>query len=66
MEQTQTRNAFEITTDEDFVVIKIHKGMIGSLSNQLRNTNNARKGASILRRLGFDLKKIGNDLYENE
>lgn len=45
------------------VVIIIQKGIVGALSNQLKNTSNRRKASSILRKLGYVLSDCGNILY---
>lgn len=67
-EQTETRKdlAFHvhkvnIATGETTIVIQ--KGIIGPLSNQLKNTSDRRKGASILRKLGYDLSACGDIQY---
>ena len=58
--------AFEIVDIDEgdgTVVVKIQKGILGSMANQLKNTNNQRKGASIIRKLGFELARAGDVLY---
>lgn len=71
MNQTEQRNdpAFEIesinpSTGEVIIVIK--KGIVGAMSNQLKNTNEERKGSSILRKLGYVLSECGDVLYGKE
>lgn len=67
--KTRSDPAFEIhAIDEDrgSVLVEIQKGILGSMANQLKNTNNQRKGASIIRKLGFELARAGNILYETD
>ncbi len=67
--QTRSDPAFEIVEiDEErgTVIVEIQKGILGSMANQLKNTNNQRKGASIIRKLGFELARAGNILYETD
>lgn len=45
------------------VVLAIKKGIIGPLANQLKSTNNRRKGASIIRKMGHVLSESGDYLY---
>ncbi len=54
----------EINEERGTVMVEIQKGILGSMANQLKNTNNQRKGASIIRKLGFELARVGNILYE--
>ena len=74
MSQTQTPTKEEVRNDPAFevtevntatgeTVVIIQKGIVGALSNQLKNTNNRRKGASILRKLGYVLADCGNVQY---
>lgn len=69
-DQEQTRDpAFEIVSidmEQGVCVVALKKGILGSTANQLKNTNNRRKGASILRKLGFELAKAGDTLYSKE
>jgi len=61
--------AFEIVeVDEErgSVLVEIQKGILGLMANQLKNTNNQRKGASIIRKLGFELARVGDILYETD
>ena len=53
----------EIDRETGVCVVAIKKGILGSSANQLKNTNDRRKGASILRKLGFELAKAGDILY---
>lgn len=65
--KTRSDPAFEIVEiDEErgTVMVEIQKGILGSMANQLKNTNNQRKGASIIRKLGFELARAGNILYD--
>jgi len=66
--QNETRNdpAFEITevntaTGEVYVVIQ--RGILGAIANQLKSTSDKRKGASILRKLGYVLSDCGDIQY---
>lgn len=59
-------NAFEIVGIDDekgTVTVEIKKGILGAMSKQLRNTPTFRKGATIVRKLGWDLTEVGNRLY---
>jgi hypothetical protein len=59
--------AFTVTQldrESGVVVVEIKKGIIGPLANQLKNTSNQRKGASIIRKLGFVLSESGDYLYD--
>lgn len=60
--------AFELTLNEEegTVLIKLEKSVIGSLANQLKKTPNRRKCVKILRRLGFELARVGDELYGKE
>ncbi len=53
----------EINEDEGTVTVIIKKGILGPVSNQLKNTEGYRKGASIVRKLGFTLSECGDKLY---
>jgi hypothetical protein len=67
-EETRS-NAFEIKDVDSVngtVQIIIQKRIIGSLSNQLKDTNNRRKDASVLRKLGYVLAECGDFLYNNK
>lgn len=66
-QKTRSDPAFEIIEiDEErgTVMVEIQKGVLGAMANQLKNTSNHRKGASIIRKLGFELAHAGNILYE--
>jgi len=56
----------EINMETGVCVVALKKGILGSSANQLKNTSNKRKGASILRKLGFELAKAGDLLYGKE
>jgi len=63
---TDKRQAFrieniDVETGETVVVIQ--KGIIGALSNQLKNTAAHRKGAKIIRKLGYVLGECGDMQY---
>jgi len=70
-ETTQNVNhAYEIlerNMEEGTVTIKINKGILGAMGNQMKSTSDKkRKGASILRRLGYDLSEAGDFLYSKQ
>ena len=48
------------------IVLEIKKGIIGPVANQLKNTSDKRKGASIVRKLGCILSQSGDFLYGEE
>ena len=69
-EETTQNHAYvvvEENMEEGTVLIKINKGILGALSNQLKATSDRkRKGASILRKMGFDLGDAGDRLYSKQ
>lgn len=70
-ETTQNVNhAFEIlekNMEKGTVTLRINKGVLGAISNQLKATSDKkRKGASILRKLGFELGDAGDYLYSKQ
>lgn len=68
-QNVQSNTAFEIievNTGTGEATIVVHKGILGAMANQLKNTSNRRKGASILRKLGYLLEDSGNILYETK
>jgi len=72
-ETTQIKDvnhAYEIlerNMEEGTVVVKINKGILGAMSNQLKaSSDKKRKGSSILRRLGYDLGDCGDFLYSKQ
>lgn len=70
VEQNINSDPAFVITDLDrgdgIVVLEIKKGIIGPLANQLKNTSNRRKGASIIRKLGFVLAESGDYLYSDD
>lgn len=69
MTETQGRAYAVIDENEvdGMVTVKINKGILGALSNQLKATSDKkRKGASILRKMGFDLGDAGDRLYSKQ
>lgn len=56
----------DVNTDDGTVTVKVKKGILGSMANQLKKTNNRRKAASIIRKLGFELADVGDVLYGTE
>ena len=66
MTQPSNDPAFRIehidtNTGETTIVIK--KGILGAMSNQLKQTARHRKGARILQKLGYVLSDCGNVQY---
>ncbi len=58
--------AFEVTElnlETGKTILIIQKGIMGALSHQLKNTSNQKKGASILRKLGYVLSDCGDIQY---
>jgi hypothetical protein len=53
----------EVNLETGEVVLIIQKGILGAMANQLKNTSNRRKGASIVRKLGYVLAECGNIHY---
>ncbi len=53
----------EIDTAKNTMLIEVHRGIAGALANQLKTCPDERKGARIIRKLGFDAAKAGNILY---
>ena len=50
-----------IKTGETTLIIQ--KGILGAMGNQLKNTSNQRKGASIIRKMGHVLSACGDIHY---
>jgi hypothetical protein len=68
-EKNRNNPAFEIievNTKTGETTIVIQKGIMGSLANQLKNTNDRRRGASILRKMGHVLSDCGDVQYGGE
>lgn len=70
----QTEQVEEVRNDPAFrvdevnlatgeVVLIIQKGILGAMANQLKGTTNRRKGASIVRKLGYVLAECGDIQY---
>ncbi len=65
-----------LSREGDEVVIRVKRGILGALSNQLIKTHKhyrdtegqwkARKGATIIRKLGFVLAQCGDYLYDDK
>ena len=53
----------EIDTAKNIMLIEVHRGIAGALANQLKACPDERKGARIVRKLGFEVAKAGNILY---
>ncbi len=67
-EKPRSDPAFEIVgidREKGTVIVELKKGILGSTANQLKNTSNKRKGASIIRKLGFELAHAGDILYKS-
>lgn len=63
---TRTDPAFEIleiNSEDGTVTLKIKKGILGACANQLKTTPDKRKGHTIIRKLGWELANIGDQLY---
>jgi len=72
-EEMTTQNvnhAYEVierNLEDGTVTLRINKGILGALGNQLKSTSDKkRKGASILRKLGYDLADCGDFLYSKQ
>lgn len=66
MSNQNSDSAFEVldvNMEDGTVTIKIKKGIIGPMANQLKSTSNQRKGATIVRKVGFVLAEAGDRLY---
>lgn len=63
-------HAYEVierNVEDGTITLRINKGILGALGNQLKSTSDKkRKGASILRRLGYDLSDAGDFLYSKQ
>jgi hypothetical protein len=62
----QNDPAFEvvdINTETGETTLVIQKGIVGAMANQLKNTSNRRKAASILRKMGYVLAECGDVQY---
>lgn len=53
----------EINTKTGETTLVIQKGILGAIGNQLKNTSNQRKGASIIRKMGHVLSACGDIQY---
>ncbi|RLC88980.1 MAG: hypothetical protein DRJ03_00020 [Chloroflexi bacterium] len=53
----------EVNTATGETTIIVQKGIVGAMANQLKNTSNRRKGASILRKMGYVLSDCGDVQY---
>lgn len=53
----------EVNLKTGETVLIIQKGILGAVANQLKNTSNRRKGASIVRKMGYVLAECGNIQY---
>jgi len=53
----------EVNTKTGETTLIIQKGILGAMGNQLKNTSNQRKGASIIRKMGHVLSACGDIQY---
>ena len=53
----------EVNLETGETVLIIQRGIMGALANQLKNTSDRRKGASIVRKMGYVLAQCGNIQY---
>lgn len=53
----------EVNLETGETVLIVQRGIIGALANQLKNTSNRRKGASIVRKMGYVLAECGDIQY---
>ncbi len=53
----------EVNTKTGETTLIIQKGILGAMGNQLKNTSNQRKGASIVRKMGHVLSTCGDIQY---
>lgn len=53
----------EVNTKTGETTLVIQKGILGAMGNQLKNTSNQRKGASIIRKMGHVLSACGDIQY---
>lgn len=56
----------ELNEEDGTATIKIKKGIMGPMANQLKSTSDKRKAATILRKLGFVIAEAGDRLYGQE
>jgi len=56
----------EVNTTTGETTLIVQKGIVGAMANQLKNTSNRRKGASILRKMGYVLSDCGDVQYGGE
>ena len=62
----QAFEVVEVNTKTGETTIVVQKGIIGAMANQLKNTNNQRKSAGILRKMGHVLSDCGDVQYGGE
>lgn len=55
----------EFAVDGDYLVVKIHKVMLGSMSNHLKATPQSRKASRSMRRLGYVLQDAAAIFYSD-
>jgi len=53
----------EVNKQNGTVLVVLQKSILGSLSNQLKDTNDFRKASKIIRKLGFEFSKASDILY---
>lgn len=55
----------EFSVEGDYLVIKLHKVMLGSMSNHLKATPQSRKASRSMRRLGYVLQDAATTFYSD-
>jgi len=67
MSEEQPKDPAFVIADMDreagTVTLIVKMGILGPVSNQLKNTKDYRKGCRIVRKLGFVLSSVGDYLY---
>lgn len=64
--QDQAFRIEELDTNDGIVIVVIKKGILGATAKQLKATSSKRKGATIIRKLGYELAKAGDILYATD
>lgn len=49
----------------DYIVVKLHKVLLGSMSNHLKATPQSRKASRSMRRLGYVLQDAATTFYSD-
>lgn len=53
----------KLDIEGDYLVLKIHKVMLGSMANHLKSTSDQRKASRSMRRLGYVIADAANSIY---